>query len=223
VAMCAGEVGWGLCLHSKNKKIIYHLFRPLNMLLRARLFHRGCRIPLQARGLSRPSANLHVYRVTGRGAGGASTSTVRGHDIRTDLPRAAGGQDSAPQPVELVIAALIGCKVATATYAARHMMPRFPDHTITFDLQAQRDPRGALALPLHAPTPALAQLSRVWGTARVCITDPSRRHLESTTRLQTLHEHVEARCPVAAMLRASGCVMDVSWSFDDNFGPGSSI
>ena len=43
-----------------------------------------------------------------------SHSQAEGHEIFTDVTRAQGGKDSAPQPVNLLLGALIGCETATA-------------------------------------------------------------------------------------------------------------
>merc|ERR1719443_1036734 len=77
-----------------------------------------------------------------------------------------GGRDGDPQPVELLLAALVGCEQATAAFAARHMEPRLRLEGIDFAYEAERDPRGATALPLGAPPPAPARLLAVTGVAR---------------------------------------------------------
>eukprot|EP00965_Chrysotila_dentata_P060504 2005565-Pleurochrysis_carterae.AAC.2 len=51
-----------------------------------------------------------VYKLSARSMGRAGTviSTDTGHTIRTDVPKHMGGDDIAPQPVELLLAALVG-------------------------------------------------------------------------------------------------------------------
>ena len=60
-----------------------------------------------------------LYSITGTTQGTTSTSQTRGHTLRTDTPPSGGGKDTAPQPVETLLAALIGCEGATADFVAR--------------------------------------------------------------------------------------------------------
>lgn len=124
-----------------------------------------------------------------------------------------GGEDAAPQPVELVLAALVGCEQATAAYVARHTRPRFPLRYVHFDLRATRDERGAIALPIDERPPVSSRLLRVEGTAIVHLS----RGAESRARVEALGRRVEERCPVADMLRASGCELDVRWQMAKDF------
>ena len=60
-----------------------------------------------------------IYELTARGEACACTTRVRQHTIRTDTPKLSGGMDTAAQPVELLLAALVGCETATAHFVAR--------------------------------------------------------------------------------------------------------
>ena len=66
-----------------------------------------------------------VYELTARGEACACTTRVRQHTIRTDTPKLSGGMDTAAQPVELLLAALVGCETATAHFVARGVLRRF--------------------------------------------------------------------------------------------------
>ena len=101
---------------------------------------------------------LHRYglRAAGKGAG-AAVRFDGGQTAHTDVPRAMGGKDAAPQPVELLLAALVGCEQATAAYVCRHLSPRVRLESIDFRYEAERDPRGALHLPLAEDPPAPAR------------------------------------------------------------------
>ena len=131
----------------------------------------------------------------------------------TDLPSTAGGHDAAAQPVELLLAALLGCKTATAHFVARHLWPR-PNHrvlAINFDdVVAERDERGALALPLAAEPPVTAALLRVRGVARV---QPASASITAAD-IRQLGALVEQRCPVAATLTAAGVELAFEWRLE---------
>jgi putative redox protein len=137
------------------------------------------------------------------------TGASLGHVLETDLPRAMGGTDGAAQPVETLMAALVGCTQATAMFVARNLRPtRLDIDRIDFDLRAARDERGALALPIDASPKVPSRLHTVTGIIRVYAANnmpiPNRD-------LELLREQTELRCPVANMMIASGCAMDVRW------------
>lgn len=168
---------------------------------------------LATRALStRALPKLKTYKLRAACVGGRPASvshTTTGHEIATDLPRAMGGRDEAPQPVELLLAALLGCKSATAHYVARHLWPREHNklEAINFvDVVAERDDRGAIALPICEQPPVAAGLLRVRGTALVTA------HASiSPADVAALGELVEERCPVAATLARGGCELDFEW------------
>ena len=58
-----------------------------------------------------------------------------------------------------------------------------------------------------------SRLLRVEGTAIVHLS----RGAESRARVEALGRRVEERCPVADMLRASGCELDVRWQMAKDF------
>ena len=79
-----------------------------------------------------------------------SSLTSDGHSIATDLPRIIGGDDTAAQPVYLLLASLVGCEHATAAFVARQMKPRVNLRGVHFDISAERDERGAIPTSDHA-------------------------------------------------------------------------
>jgi len=156
---------------------------------------------------------VKTYEVSGVGIRTGCAVTARNHSIATDVPAPMGGQDAAPQPVELLVAALIGCEQATAAYVARHMSPRMKLKGIHFEYVASRDDRGATALPIDKTPPCDAKLARVTGTAIVHLGLSEDAHGASTIarRVEELKRAVESRCPVANTLKAAGTELDVTW------------
>ncbi len=121
-------------------------------------------------------------------------------------------------PLELVLAALAGCTTATATFVARNMQPKFPLDRLTFELHGTRDTRGSQNLPLEQAPPAPAQMQRIFGDVIVHMSSDAGE--ETTARLKFLIDQTERRCPVAAMLSASGCCMkDIKWRMERAFPP----
>jgi uncharacterized OsmC-like protein len=141
------------------------------------------------------------------------------------VPKTMGGQDMAAQPVETLLAALLGCTQATAVFVGRHCEPRILIDRIEFDIFAERDDRGALALPITLSPEIPARLLRISGTVRVytkhnpqqqtttttTTTTTTQQPLLSQEQLAILAHQTELRCPVANMIVASGCEMNVTW------------
>ena len=115
-------------------------------------------------GLDSPGrllSRLHTYALTAVGTSTSTStsfqrappSTTSSHSsfvVHTDTLASDGGTDTAPQPVELLLAALVGCEQATAHFVSRHMRvdkKRVKIDTIKFDYHAVRDERGAASLP----------------------------------------------------------------------------
>merc|ERR1712014_269640 len=123
-------------------------------------------------------------------------------------PRSAGGSGSVPQPVQLLLAALIGCEQATAHFLAGKLrLP--PIRRIDFHIQAERDEWGSMIPPVHLPPAQPSQLQRIWGTATVVTS-------ASAADVQRLASMVKLRCPVASMIIASGCKLEVEWVRKDD-------
>ena len=162
-------------------------------------------------------ASLKTYQLKGFGEScKTNVLTDTTHKLNTDIPKAMGGQDSAPQPVEHLLSAYIGCTQATAIFVGRNMKPRVLVDKIEFDIVGQRDERGAvddLPITQQSPLPQIpARLSSINGTIRVFTKDRSGEMIAmGEGSLELLEKHVEHRCPIANMMILSGCEMSVRW------------
>ncbi len=143
------------------------------------------------------------------------------HIMQTDLPKRMGGSDTAPQPVELLLTSLLGCTQATAVFVARNLSTRrlYVEKIEYEDIQAWRDERGATSLPLEdSPSLPPARIQQVTGTCKIyCNTkDNKTRKLKNVSllpsELKKIQEQTELRCPVANMMIASGCKLDIQWT-----------
>lgn len=149
------------------------------------------------------------YSISGTGQRSKVTcQTNTNHILETDVPKKMGGGDEAPQPVEHLLAALLGCTQATAVYCGRMMKPRLIIDKIDFNIHAYRDERGALSLPITETPTIPARLQKVAGTVIVTFKDGTE---VSEEQLDILGKQTEARCPVANMMHASGCIMEIEW------------
>uniref|UniRef100_A0A7S4AJZ8 OsmC-like protein n=1 Tax=Pseudo-nitzschia australis TaxID=44445 RepID=A0A7S4AJZ8_9STRA len=194
------------------------------------------------------------YSLEGSGTTGTSvtvSTSNTGHQITTDVPKTMGGQNSGPQPVELLLASWMGCTQATASFVGRQLLlfekqqqqqEGEPQQTparrrrsgtvkllLEFEnIQAFRDERGALELPISKTPEVPSRLQRITGRIRVAVhlVDRGIGNGEKTTvaiklrldpeELQLLKKQTEYRCPIANMILASGCEIDVEWMQEDD-------
>jgi hypothetical protein len=77
-----------------------------------------------------------------------------------------------------------------------------------FNLTATRDERGALQLPIDMDPSVPSRLQQVSGTMLVFA---AKGVSISNEQMTILKEQTELRCPVANMMLASGCAMEVEW------------
>eukprot|EP00521_Asterionellopsis_glacialis_P017684 CAMPEP_0195300032 /NCGR_PEP_ID=MMETSP0707-20130614/26626_1 /TAXON_ID=33640 /ORGANISM="Asterionellopsis glacialis, Strain CCMP134" /LENGTH=186 /DNA_ID=CAMNT_0040362599 /DNA_START=259 /DNA_END=819 /DNA_ORIENTATION=- len=159
--------------------------------------------------LQNDGSHIKSYSITGTG----EKSSVRmkantGHELQTDVPEKMGGGDTAPQPVEMLLGAFLGCTQATAIFVGRQMSPRLLIEKIEYDVSANRDERGALMLPIEKAPDIPARLQIISGKILVFARGGEKITEE---QMQILAEQTEQRCPVANMIIASGCKINVEW------------
>ena len=146
------------------------------------------------------------YKVTGSGIGShCNIVTYDDWQLSTDVTISQGGTNKAAQPVLLLLASLCGCELATARYVAFKSNPRIVMGKIEFDINGNRDERGALHLPMYTEPPVPARLEHVWGTATVYDTNASQEQISA------LGAEVHRRCPIANMILLSGCRLEIDW------------
>lgn len=147
------------------------------------------------------------YKVKGGGYGSHCEIITQDDwwNISSDVPISQGGTNKAPQPVLLLLASLCGCELATARFVAFRSDPKIVMGRIEFDIDAKRDERGALHLPLYTEPPVPARLEHVWGTATVYDSNASQEQISA------LGHEVHKRCPVANMMVLSGCRLEIDW------------
>jgi putative redox protein len=162
--------------------------------------------PAWTRSVSASVPKLKRYRIEAMGSGVAcETTTSSGFSIRSDIPKLAGGTNAAPEPVYLLLAALVGCETATAMFVARKL--KLSITSVRFELSAERDERGALSLPIDIDPAEPARLRSIVGTAFVSSPQPL-----SEEQLSMLGRQTHRRCPVANMIASSGTELHIAFS-----------
>ena len=179
----------------------------VEMLLRSAL---GAPLSRASRAFFATNApRLKRYRLNAVGKGSACEASFPGpaaHRVSTDLPAETGGNDNAPEPVLVMLAALAGCETATARFVARHLKLKVVE--MRFELEAERDQRGALSMPIDVIPAVPARLTRVSGRVRVVAPGAT------AAQLDVLAAQTHARCPIANLLVAAGTQLDVHYELD---------
>ncbi|GAA5063212.1 OsmC family protein [Nocardia callitridis] len=131
-----------------------------------------------------PANALAVFRAAGvpEAAVGSAITTGK-HTVRVDEPATLGGEGTAPNPVEVYLAALISCQVVTYRFWAQRLGITVDD--LAVDAEGDLDVRGFFGLDdtVRAGFQAVRVTVRVSGP-------------ETDERYQELQEAVDAHCPV---------------------------
>lgn len=117
--------------------------------------------------------------------------------ILMDEPRELGGTDLGANPMEYVLAALMGCETVLMAMVAQER--NFTYDGIEYDLRGTLDLRG-----LEGATDVRPYFREITGTVRVTTT-------ETEADLLDVAKEVERRCPVYTMLAAADVKFNVDW------------
>ena len=137
---------------------------------------------------SDPNAAKATFRSSSRLTEGfRSEVSIRQHRLAADEPPALGGADSAPNPVELILAALGTCQ--EITYRAYATALGIPLDSVSVELAGDIDLRGFFAVD----DSVRSGYQNIRGTVNIVSS-------ASEAELQTLRAVVDAHCPVLDIL-----------------------
>ncbi|PFG10365.1 MULTISPECIES: OsmC family protein [unclassified Marinobacter] len=126
-------------------------------------------------------------------------SQIRGFDpVVMDEPKALGGQDQGPNPLEYLVASLNGCKGVMIPLVAKELNFEFSE--LTFDTKGMVDLRGLMGQP---------DVSTHFQSLTFAVNIKTD---ESAERLQMLQDAVAERCPVYNLLRDASVSMHTQWT-----------
>jgi len=126
-------------------------------------------------------------------------SQIRGFDpVVMDEPKALGGQDQGPNPLEYLVASLNGCKGVMIPLVAKELNFEFSE--LTFDTKGVVDLRGLMGQP---------DVSTHFQSLTFAVNIKTD---ESAERLQMLQDAVAERCPVYNLLRDASVSMHTQWT-----------
>lgn len=126
-------------------------------------------------------------------------SQIRDFDpVVMDEPKALGGQDQGPNPLEYLVASLNGCKGVMIPLVAKELNFEFSE--LTFDTKGVVDLRGLMGEP---------GVSTHFQSLTFAV---SIKTNESAERLQMLQDAVAERCPVYNLLRDASVSLHTQWT-----------
>jgi uncharacterized OsmC-like protein len=136
----------------------------------------------------KPEAAIYRPKVSSRHVERLYTeTTVRDHMVRADYGEAAGGTNSAPNPIELLLAAFAACVESAFYEFALHEGYRID--SLSVDVEGTLDLRGLFMVDDSVP----AGFSNI--TYHLNISSP-----EDDAKIRALAEKVIAHCPVVDSL-----------------------
>jgi uncharacterized OsmC-like protein len=131
-----------------------------------------------------PAAAAALFKARGSSTGAVSTSVELGrHTVQTDEPASLGGQDTAPNPVEYALAALLSCQAVTYRFWAAKL--GIEVENIDISIEGDLDVRGFFGFDEQTR----AGFGGVRAAVRVSGPEAPHRYAE-------LQAAVDAHCPV---------------------------
>jgi putative redox protein len=137
----------------------------------------------------RPQAAIYKPKVTSRHVRNLYTeSEVRGHIVKSDYPEPAGGENLAPNPIELLLSAMASCIEAAFYEFAQY--EGLTIHSVSVDVRGELDLRGLFMVDesVKAGFQDLAYTFRI-------------ETPDSPEKVRNLAEKVVDHCPVVDSLR----------------------
>lgn len=142
-----------------------------------------------------------TFRARGTSTGPVSTTIAIGrHSIHTDEPAHLGGKDTAPNPMQYALVALVSCQLLSFRFWAAELGVEVDD--LDVDLEAHLDARGFFGLDEHT-RPGFGRV-----TMSVQVSGP-----ETPERYAEVQAAVDEHCPVMDVF-TNGTVVDTIVSVD---------
>ncbi|KAA0023960.1 OsmC family protein [Antrihabitans cavernicola] len=153
--------------------------------------HLGSIIDATTAAVADNVANAHVvFRASGTPEYAVGSAiALGGYTVHVDEPQALGGENTAPNPVEFYLAALISCQVVTYRFWSERLGITFDD--IAIDAEGDLDVRGFFGLDDDV-RPGFTAVR-----VEVAVRGP-----ESPERYRELQDAVDAHCPVLDLTKA---------------------
>jgi uncharacterized OsmC-like protein len=146
-------------------------------------------------------AHIETFKVNAQGNGWPTKVHVVGTEwnLKLDEPTDDGGSNSGPNPMQYFIASLAGCQNEQAQVVAEELSVKLEQ--VNIEIEIDLDLGGFMGTVDHS--------NGSYKQVRLKATVDGEA---SDTQIKTLGEKVDARCPILALLRNSGCEIISDWS-----------
>jgi uncharacterized OsmC-like protein len=150
--------------------------------------------------MSTNTTHIETFKVEAAGSGWSTKVNVSDTQwkIEVDEPTEDGGSNTGPNPMQYFTAALAACENEQAQVIAEEMGLELGG--ITIDLEVDLDLAGFMGMEQHSNGSYKAVRLSVKVAGNI-----------AESQLKVLSEKVDARCPILALLRTSGCAIDSTW------------
>lgn len=146
------------------------------------------------------NSNLETFRAQAQGIQRSTKVAITGTEwtLLVDEPSEHGGSNTGPNPMQYFTASLAGCQNEQAQVVAGELSVNITQLDIT--IETDLDLSGFMGEADHSN--GSYKDVRLDAVVLGDLTDE---------QVKTLGEKVDARCPILALLRSSGCNIDSTW------------
>ena len=147
--------------------------------------------------------NLHLetFKAEAQGTGWPTKVNIKDTEwnLQLDEPVEDGGSNSGPNPMQYFIASLAGCQNEQAQVIVDELSLNIEQ--INIDVEIDLDLSGFMGMSDNSN--GSYKSVRLSAVVLGDVTDE---------QIKTLGQKVDARCPILALLRTSGCEIESNWS-----------
>ena len=145
--------------------------------------------------------HLETFKAEAQGNGWPTKVEISNKEwkIQIDEPVDDGGSNSGPNPMQFFTASLAGCQNEQAQVVADELSLSIDQ--INIAIEVDLDLSGFMGMAVHSK--GSYKSVRLDAVVHGNVTDE---------QIQTLGQKVDARCPILALLRTSGCEIESNWS-----------
>ena len=147
------------------------------------------------------NSHLETFKAKAQGNGWPTKVDITDTEwkLQLDEPIEDGGLNSGPNPMQYFIASLAGCQNEQAQVVAEELSINIKQ--IKIDVEIDLDLSGFMGMSDNSN-----------GSYKSVRLDAVVDGTATNEQIKTMGQKVDARCPILALLRSSGCKIESSWS-----------
>ena len=147
------------------------------------------------------NSHIETFKAEAEGKGWPTKVTITNTEwtLKLDEPVEDGGRNTGPNPMQYFIASLAGCQNEQSQVVAEELSLNITQVDINVEIDLDLSGFMGISDNSNGSYKNVRLIAVVSGE----ITDE---------QVKTLGQKVDARCPILALLRTSGCIIKSSWS-----------